>query len=167
MTGEFLIRSTAMLAIAGYSLRLLTDAAGSATPGRQRTSRWFWTLGCAALLIHTACAFQFLHHWSHAAAWEYTRRRTLELTGWDSGIGLWVNYVMTAIWLIDVVGWWGSLDWPRQRIWYWTVQTLFAFLVFNATAVFGPAYWTPIVGAMVVILVGLATFTQGTVETES
>ena len=153
--GDFLIRSTAIIAVAGYAGRVLIDAAGLTGARWQRRARVLWTIGGCALLIHAVCAFQFLHHWSHAAAWEYTRQRTVMLTGWDSGIGLGINYGMTAIWLVDILAWWRSLDWPRHRLWYWSVQLLFAFLLFNATAVFGPWYWPPIVGLSVVVAIAM------------
>lgn len=152
---DFLIRSTALLAVAGYAGRVLIDVAGKRDDGGQRLARIFWTVGCVALLIHLVCAFQFQHGWSHAAAWEHTRRRTLALTGWDSGSGLWANYGVTALWLVDAIAWQRSLSWPRHRVWYWTMQSALAFLMFNATAVFGPLYWRPIVAVFTLAMFGI------------
>ena len=60
---------------------------------------------------------------------------------------------MLAVWLFDAVGWNVSLDWPRRhRRWFWIVQAFFAFMLFNATAVFGPWYWRPTAVGFVGIL---------------
>ena len=151
--GEILIRGTAIMAVGCYSARMLMDLGGK-TDDCQRAARWFWTVGCIGMIVHVACAFHFQHGWSHAAAWEHTRQRTLELTGWNSGAGLYFNEAMTVLWLVDVVGWWKILDWPRrQRVWFWIVQCVFAFMMVNATAVFGPGYWRVVAVAFVGALV--------------
>lgn len=142
--GDVLIRSTAILAVACYAGRVMVAAAGLRDERWQRRVRILWTMGASALAAHTICAFHFQHHWSHAAAWEHTRQRTLELTGWNSGGGLSANYATLAIWLLDVFGWQTALDWPRRhRGWFWFVQIALAFMMLNATAVFGPKYWLP------------------------
>lgn len=108
-----------MLAAACFAGRLFVDVVLPANERWQWRARWLWTIGGIALLAHAAAAFQFQHHWSHAAAWEHTRAQTLALTGWNSGHGLYANYAMTAWWLWDIVGWQRSLDWPqRHRVWY-------------------------------------------------
>ncbi|MGH7128270.1 MAG: hypothetical protein ACREIV_06860, partial [Planctomycetaceae bacterium] len=50
--------------------------------------------------------------------------------------------------------WWAAgTDWPRRhRGVYWVVQGIFAFMVFNATVVFGPPWWS---WASVAVVVGL------------
>ena len=150
-----LIRGTAVLAVAGYAGRIAVDVAGQQDERGRRRARSAVDDGAVFLWLHVAAAFHFVHAWSHAAAWEHTRTRTLEMTGWNSGVGLAINDTLMALWLADVVGWWSRLDWPqRHRAWFWTVQAFFAFMMFNATAVFGPWYWTPVVvatlGALVV-----------------
>lgn len=156
MLGELLIRSTAILAVACYGWRVLIEMAGPSSDRWQVRARWCWTLGCLAMIAHVVCAFHVQHGWSHAAAWEHTRQRTLELTGWNTGGGIYANEAMTIIWVIDVVGWWRSLAWPlRHRAWFWVVQAFFAFMVVNATVVFGPGYWI-VVGAIGIIAVAIA-----------
>jgi hypothetical protein len=151
--GPLLVAWTARLAVACYLARLAIDAAGRTDDRSQRLARGIWTAGLAVFLLHVTAAFQFQHGWSHAAAWEHTRRQTRTLTGWDSGVGLFVNYGFTLLWMVDVAFWWRSLAWSRQRLSYWFVQGVFAFLVFNATAVFGPRGWigVGIVAAAVLI----------------
>jgi len=153
--GLWLIRITAMFSALGFAGRVAIDLASPADQPWQRRARWMWTIGCVALLAHVAAAFHYQHGWSHAAAWEHTRAQTLALTGWNFGHGLYANYAMTGLWLIDVVGWWTRLDWPRRyRIWYRVVLSLFGFLMFNATAVFGPWYWGFVAGVFVLGTVG-------------
>lgn len=153
MIGTWLIRATAILAVAGYTLRFLADCSEPPSDWRLRHARRAWSAGALLLTIHVFCAFHFQHAWSHAAAWEHTRQRTLELTGWNFGGGLWANYAITALWLIDAAGWRTRLDWPlRHRRWFWFLQVALAFMMINATVVFGPWYWTPIVTVDVVTL---------------
>jgi hypothetical protein len=136
-----IVRWTARLAVACYLARLAIDVASPPSPSRNRRARLVWTAGCAIFLAHVVAAFHFVHGWSHAAAYEHTRRETLALTGWDSGAGLYFNYVFTAWWLFDVLAWRGRDDWPRHRGFFWPLQAYFAFLVFHATVVFGPRGW--------------------------
>ena len=74
------------------------------------------------------------------------------MTGWNSGAGLYVNEAFLALWIADVVLWWRRLDWPDNRRIYWALQSVFAFLMFQATAVFGPPFWKPIVLMVSILL---------------
>ncbi len=132
----------AVLAWFGCLLRDLSSARrGSTSAPVARGRLLLWTAGCLAFLLHVAAAFCFVHHGSHAAALAHTARQTYEVTGWNWGGGLWVNYAMTLWWPLDVIlSWKYGLDGlPR---WYrWTLHTFFGFLIFNATVVFGPPGW--------------------------
>ena len=79
--------------------------AGSQWLGAVR-ARLVWTTGCAANLAHVLLAFALIHHWNHMAAHTAVRIQTFEQTGIDSGIGLYINYAFTALWLIDTGLWW-------------------------------------------------------------
>lgn len=140
--GELLTRWTVRLVVACYLARLFVDA-GSHARQRENAARWFWTAGCGLYLVHVACAFHFYHGWSHSAAWEHTARRTAELTGLHWGGGLLVNYAFTLVWLGDVVLWWRRPEAHRQRSrrLTWVLQAFMAFIIFNATVVFGPPFW--------------------------
>lgn len=98
-------------------------------------ARLAWTLGFAALVVHFVLAFGVAHGWSHAAAVEHVRR----VGGYGEGIA--VNYLFAAVWLADVAGWWASPECRARRPrWVcWTVHGFLAFVVLNATVVFGPA----------------------------
>ncbi len=144
MLGEALIRWTARLFVACYVGRLCVDAAGWRKGTGQQFARQLWTVGGILFLLHVAAAFHFQHGWSHAAAVEHVRLRTLHQTGWNSGIGLYVNEAFGLLWLTDLMLWWWRLDWPEQRLPYWTVQASFAFMMLQATACFGPPFWIPV-----------------------
>ena len=116
-----------------------------------RSARNWWSLGAAAIVLHVFAAFQVRHGWSHAAAWEHTRAQTLLFTGWNSGHGLYANYALTILWAFDAAAWWIMPDWPqRHRIWAGTLLAGCGFLMFHATAVFGPWYWKWVVGVYVI-----------------
>ena len=155
MFGDAFIRGTARLFVACYVGRLCVDAAGRRDAAPQRIARWLWTVGFVIFLLHVAAAFHFQHSWSHVAAFEHVRQRTLLDTGWNSGVGLYINYAFGMLWLVDVSLWWRQLDWSERRLPYWIVQSLFAFLISQATAVFGSPFWMPICAAVVLLLVAL------------
>jgi hypothetical protein len=141
--GEMLTRGLAQLAAACYLLRVLADIGRSQSPSLNRGKRWLWTLGCLALWLHVAAAFEFFHHWSHAEAVRQTAEQTRELTGWAWGGGVYINYAFAVFWLLDVAQWWrrGGESEPRPKRSYWAMHAVFGFMMFNATVVFGPTYW--------------------------
>ena len=100
---------------------------------RASVARLVWTLGWLALVIHIAIAFGVAHGWSHAAAVEHVRR----VGGFGGGIV--VNYLFAAVWLADVIWWWvnRSSYANRPRWMGWAVHGFLAFVVVNATLVFG------------------------------
>ncbi|QDT08429.1 hypothetical protein [Planctomycetes bacterium K23_9] len=142
-TGEFLLVATIRLAMVCYFARLFV--AGCRVIGRVPT-RWqvvLWTLGCTLYTVHVLCAFAFAHQWSHAVAWEYTAQETQRLFGVRRGEGLWVNYLFTTVWGVDVVRQMIAL--VRRKATHpaidVAIQLFMAFIVFNATAVFGPSVY--------------------------
>jgi hypothetical protein len=151
LVGEVLTVWTVRLAVGCYFVRLALDV----TRAGDRYARQAWTAGCLLLWLHVAAAFEFHHAWSHAAAYAQTARETAAVTGIDWGGGLYVNYAFLVLWLADTTGWWLRPGWQQNRRYYWTVQGLFAFIVFNATAVFGPAFWNGIVLLAIVWLAWL------------
>jgi len=128
------------------ALALYVAALGARPAPRLR--QWAWTLGCLFYLAHVAAAFHFYHHWSHAAAYQHTARRTAEVMGLDWGGGLYWNYAFTLVWLGDVIWTWFGLRWPP-----WAgaaVPGFLAFMAFNATVVFGtgPIRWLGLAGTV-------------------
>lgn len=111
---------------------LLTWAA--MTRRADRLARCLWTLGLAALAVHLALAFWLAHGWSHADAVEHVR----EVGG--SGAGIAVNYLFALVWAGDVIWWWAApAGHARRPRWVGALLHGFlAFVVVNATVVFGP-----------------------------
>ena len=139
---DLLIAWTARAAVGCFLLRLLlmqNRRDRLATPSEIAV----WAAGGLLLLAHTVFAFQFQHHWSHAAAYAHTARQTFEMTGWDWGGGLSLNYLTVALWVADVLvlirARWRQV--PPPRWWTGLVITWIGFIVVNATLVFGPRWW--------------------------
>lgn len=107
----------------------------------RRFVRDVWTAGCGFYLLHVAAAFHFIHDWSHAAAFEHTARRTEAVIGWFWGHGLWVNYAFVLWWPLDAFWTWRR---GRDRLpgaYLIGSHLIVAFVVVNATLVFGPKWW--------------------------
>lgn len=160
MFDELLIRWSARIAVACYAARLVCDASHASQTSTQQIARGWSTLGCGWFLIHVITAFHFQHHWDHAAAFAYTARRTAELTGWNSGAGLYLNEAFLGLWLVDTGLWWWNLRWPQNRKAYWIVQGIFGFLMIQATVVFGPGFWRPVAVMFLAILVAVRLRSQ-------
>ncbi len=102
---------------------------------------WFsaWVL----CVLHVICAFQFRHHWVHALAIQHTAQMTERVIGIRWGGGLYINYIFLVCWGIFAVhavrsGGYQTVNGRRLET---TVHAFAAFMIFNATAVFGPAWW--------------------------
>ena len=154
--GELATRWTVCLALAGYfaggALR-----AWSRTPQGRLIGRIAWTLACLFYLAHVACAFQFYHSWSHAAAWRHTAERTAAVIGWNWGGGIYFNHIFTAVWLADTVAWWWRGEQAKPGWLEAAAQVFLWFMVFNATVVFGHGAirWVGSVGCWLLIVLWL------------
>lgn len=140
MTGADLTRWTIWIATAAYFGRWICDFRPSAISigRRSQTARLCWTVACAFLWIHVACAFHFHHHWSHADAVAHGAEQTRKVVGFAFGEGIWTNYLTMSLWLTDVAWWWlAPAAFSRRPKWIeigW--QSYLAFIGFNATVVF-------------------------------
>jgi len=148
MSGEALTIGTVRVALLLYVAALVIMAGPARAPGRGgggRVARGLWSAGALAYLAHVVSAFYFVHGWSHQAAVVETARQTRELFGMDTGVGIWFNYLFTAVWGADVAWWW--LD-PNGYVRRPTpvsagVHAFLAFMFFNGAVVFahGPSRW--------------------------
>lgn len=122
----------ARIAAALYLLALILIWRKSAS-----SARLAWTAGVVVYLVHVWYAFEYLHHWSHAAALQAVREQTLEIFGVDSGFGLYLNYIFTVVWTVDALWWWLSPSGytTRPRIVTVAVHAFMAFMYVNATIV--------------------------------
>jgi hypothetical protein len=157
--GDLLTRWTIRLALLCLATVLGWRLAGR--PGVSPTwPRLVWAAGCALSLAHVACAFHFVHHWDHPAAYEATARRVEEWFGVRYGAGLYWNYAFAAVWLADAVWWCG---WParheRRPRWVgWAVDGFLAFMAVNGAVVFatGAVRWAGVAVCCALALVWLA-----------
>jgi hypothetical protein len=136
--GDACTRNTARLTLLLYAaaaalMLLLRPGEWPATAGRGRAARWLWTLGWAVYVVHVLTAFHFAHHWSHARAVEHVR----EVSGW--GEGVYVSYLFTLVWTLDVLWWWARpAAYAARPAWVgWALHAFMGFVVFNGTVVFG------------------------------
>jgi hypothetical protein len=138
--GEFLTRWSVRLALVLYLVAILAFLARSPRNSDRREARLVWTAGCSVMWLHFAAAFQFYHHWSHLVAYQATARDTEVVLGRPFGGGVYFNYLFAALWTADVLRLWlprrwsGSSRWPSLA---WVTHAFLAFIVFNATVVFG------------------------------
>lgn len=118
--------------------------------GRWRPAiRLAWTAGWLALVAHVVLAMGLVHGWSWTAAYEHTARRTQELIGWNWGGGVWFNLLTVGVWGADVLRMWlggpgAERSGPVAGGWKWwwsfAVQSYIAFMMLNATVVFGSRF---------------------------
>lgn len=139
---DSLTRGTAWLALLLYVGQQALQRMGANASGK---AWWLGASGCASLLIHILLSFHFRHDWSHAAAYADTARQTAALTGWNSGGGIFVNYLFALVWMLDVGSSWSKRKSANQgstgRI--WMLRAFFLFMFLNAAVIFvrSPARW--------------------------
>jgi hypothetical protein len=142
--GELLTRNSIRLALAWYFVALVLmmrlDRAGwRGETATGRIARWCWTWGIFCFLVHVGMAFHYYHHWSHADAFERTRR----ISG--LGEGIYFSYLFGLLWAADATCWWiapvGYL--ARSRWIDASLHTFMLFMVFNGMILFeaGPIRW--------------------------
>ena len=138
-SAELLTRSAIWISILGYTVGCVVFAFARNQATGDRWARVAWTIGCAALLAHFACAFNFYHSWSHASAYADTARQTAEVFRINWGGGLFINYAVASLWIADVAWWWfAGVSSYRRRSWLLTLtwHSFLIFIIFNATVVF-------------------------------
>ena len=138
-SGELLTRSTVWISIVAYTIGCVMFATAR---NQTETARWVrlaWTTGCAALVAHLICAFNFYHGWSQESAYLETARQTDAVVGINWGGGLFINYAVASLWIADVAWWWfAGVSAYRRRPWMLTLiwHSFLIFIIFNATVVF-------------------------------
>jgi hypothetical protein len=147
--GDALVRNSIRLSLAWYAIALglmiqLVAGDWSARTMAGRLARWCWTWGWLVYVIHVGLAFHFVHHWSHAEAFEHVRKES------GFGPGIFVSYLFTAAWTADAALWWLAPDRYSARS-KWIDRLLHGFMlfiVFNGTVVYetGPIRWAGATG---------------------
>jgi len=136
-TGAAVTRATIWLAVAAWAYVVAGHCRARDLPGALAV----WIVGLVAYLGHVLAAFEFHYRWSHQVALAETARQTADLTGFDSGAGLWLNYLVGAIWACDAARW--AVTGRPRGAFHRTWHTFLAFMIFNGTVVFGqgPVRW--------------------------
>lgn len=156
-SGEFLTRSTIWISILAYTIGFVVFALARGRHDFDRWARLVWTVGCAALVAHFVCAFNFYHSWSHESAYVETARQTAEVIRVNWGGGLFINYAVALFWFGDVTWWWlAGLGSYRRRPWLLTLiwHGFLIFIIFNAMVVFkdGPTRWVGLLVCLSLVL---------------
>jgi hypothetical protein len=147
---NFVVAATGAI-VFGLMVGAWSVMVGGRSSTMDRLARLIWTVGFLGIVIHILLAFELVHGWSHAEAMEYVRR----VGGFSAGII--VNYLFVLVWAVDLAWWWLN---PRTRAarprWVgWMVHGFLAFVVVNATIVFGQPVLRGLYG-LICILFALA-----------
>lgn len=159
-SGEWLTRASVWIALVAYVAGPIAALVARQDAAWQRRARAVYTAGLVAFVVHVILAFEVFYAWSHHVALAETARETAAVTGRDTGVGLYLNYLFLALWLLDV-GWWWRAGWSRFRARPMAVDLalhgFFVFIAFNATVVFetGPVRWFGVLGTVLLALVAL------------
>lgn len=128
------------------------------TSGRwTQAARTTWIAGAALLVVHVVTAYGEAHGWSHAAAVEHTRQETLRRTGWDSGVGIWVNFVTVGFWLAEAMRLLRQpIPEPTHRApsrFAILAQSWIAFMMVQSSIVFAdaPLRWVALAAALILL----------------
>ena len=156
-SGELLTRSTVWISIVAYTIGCVVFATARKQPDADRWTRLAWTTGCAALVAHFICAFQFYHAWSHDSAYLETARQTAAVFRINWGGGLFINYAVVMLWTADVAWWWfAGVSSYRRRPWLLTLlwHGFLIFIILNATVVFkdGLTRWLGLLVCLTLVL---------------
>ena len=113
-----------------------------------------WTVGLIFFLIHFVSSMGFAHDWSHQNAFDHTAQQTEEFTGWNWGGGIYFNYLFALVWSFDVLMWWKTgPSWLDNRGYQIGLHCFFAFIIINATIVFGPQWWWLAAGVFLLVYI--------------
>ncbi|CAN5560843.1 hypothetical protein BH11PLA2_BH11PLA2_04480 [soil metagenome] len=92
-----------------------------------------WMMGAVTFPLHVLIAFHLGHAWSHTEAMSHVE----QTSGW--GPGLFVSYAFGVVWFVDAMWLWIHPSSYRTRS-KWLDRAMIgflAFIVFNATVVYG------------------------------
>ena len=141
-------------------IALLFYIIGEFGRARQPVKAWarpIWLLGCACYVTHVVSAFGLQHNWSHTEALAYTASQTNSMFAVKTGAGLWINYIFTALWIMEGT-WsrrWNFTSTINQSRWTFVVRCFFLFMIINGAIVFvdGPQRWLGVAGVTALILI--------------
>jgi hypothetical protein len=124
---DLVTRQTARVAVAFWGLACAALILRIHDP-----ARWLWSLACGAFVIHVGTAFDRVHHWSHAAAYDHVA----DVSGF--GPGIFVSYFFALLWIADATWWWvDSASYDSRPQWLrYTLHGFMASIMFSGTVVY-------------------------------
>ena len=131
-----LTRATIWMALALYAASQVARRRSTAPPSG--AGLWLLTSGWGLYIAHVLLAFGMHYDWSHATAYAETATQTEALTGWRWGGGLYVNYLFSAVWGVELC-WWGWAPESYERRAHWmelAMRAFFLFMIVNGAVVF-------------------------------
>ena len=128
--------SVAFYAVAAWQFLFLRTESDETRRLADRRYTLLWMASWCFCVIHVLCAYHFEHHWTQIAALKHTAEMTNRVVGINWAGGLYVNYIFLSYWGFDVVR--RLLTGSRSSI---AMHLVAAFMMFNATVVFGPRWW--------------------------
>lgn len=152
----WVVEASAWLALLLYPFGL-RGAGRSLSEPAVRRARLLFSFGGLVFLLHVVTAIWIHHGMSHSVAFEYTARRTEQLTGIASGFGLYLNYLFAVLWCAEIVWWHSAVVSYRSRATAISagIHGFFLFMIANGAVVFVP--WPRrALGILVLVLCGLA-----------
>ena len=161
MSGHDVILWTVRVSVAFYAISVWLAFSDRHTTSRVASAfRFCWTASWLWCVIHVLCAFHFQHHWDHTAALKHTSEMTHRVVGIHWSGGLYINYVFLTVWAADIVRLFRHPAVGSSRL----IQWVAAFMMFNATVVFGPRWWwIPLILLVAALLIRrMGTRTAGT-----
>lgn len=159
MTMDALLYGTIWLSVVAWAG---AEVLKRVSPERPDAARILWTGGALLLAIHVAIAFHSRHAWSHDAAYAATAAQSEAFTGLAAGWGLYLNYALALLWLVDAAWWWAEAAAyaRRSRTVDRAIFAFFVFMMVNGAVVFATSRmrW---LGVVCVAAVVLARFQPG------
>ena len=132
--GDTATRVTIWLAMLGYVLSVVCLL----LQFRPGWAFGFYAAGLAAFVLHAVFAFAAFYDWSHTTAWLETRDQTYKSTGFDSGHGIYLNYALGVVGLLDTIRWQFTKE-PLHLKSRWAgicLHCFFLFMIINGGIVF-------------------------------
>ena len=125
-------RLTIWLALGAYSLSLYAY--------RDRTAAQVYSsIGWLLFALHVCFAFRDHYQWSHELAVETTAQQTLDVTGIETRLGIYVNYLFGVAWLFHELRSWSSrVEKRHEGSLFWCFHLFVQFMLLNGAIIFAP-----------------------------
>jgi hypothetical protein len=147
---DFAIRSTAWMSLLAWCAAEWSRAARGEQAAAARVA---FTVGLAAMVLHSFLAFALRYGFSQEAALLDAARQIEEVTGRPSSPrGFYANHAFMAWWAVEALAWWRApLSYAARPLpLAWASRLVFAFMFANGSIVFarGPVRALGVLGML-------------------